>query len=252
MVQKPGELLNLYIIISRYEKPSLSFCRNYNRYLWRWFELFVDFCVSINSCIIRTSQWFPVWRHRTPSSQMCLPFASCLTVEGYPPEASFLERIIHTGFILTYLYMVRINSTKRSSVRLPILRPCEMREAWSGRGFSGASAIELYIKGSRVAYGTWLSRWETFVSCPRVNSPPCLVKTIRGAREEGRVGTGAGAVREEFRLANEDYTSKLCSKCHEVPEPMLDHNRRPIHATRRCRTRSCSILCTWCACGIGT
>lgn len=41
---------------------------------------------------------------------------------------------------------------------------------------------------------------------------------------------------------NEDYTSKLRSKRHEVLEPMLDKQRKPIYAVRHCLTTSCAHL----------
>ncbi|CAN0456257.1 unnamed protein product, partial [Laminaria digitata] len=42
-----------------------------------------------------------------------------------------------------------------------------------------------------------------------------------------------------YRAVNEDYTSKLCSECKEVLDPMLDKKNKPIHAVRRCPTTSC-------------
>ncbi|CAN0280585.1 unnamed protein product, partial [Scytosiphon promiscuus] len=46
----------------------------------------------------------------------------------------------------------------------------------------------------------------------------------------------------EFRGVNEDYTSKLCSKYHEVLQPMLDERSKPIYTVRRCPTTSCVRL----------
>ncbi|CAN0407184.1 unnamed protein product, partial [Laminaria digitata] len=56
---------------------------------------------------------------------------------------------------------------------------------------------------------------------------------------EKRVGGGEGPVGVSYRAVNEDYTSKLCSECKEVLEPMLDKKNKPIHAVRRCPTTSC-------------
>ncbi|CAN0431504.1 unnamed protein product, partial [Laminaria digitata] len=81
-----------------------------------------------------------------------------------------------------------------------------------------------------VAYGD-----ATFVSRGRFPGP---VKTIRRETEK-RVGGGEGPVGVSYRAVNEDYTSKLCSECKEVLEPMLDKKNKPIHAVRRCPTTSC-------------
>ena len=80
-----------------------------------------------------------------------------------------------------------------------------------------------------------------FVSRGRFSGP---VKAIRRELEK-RVGieTGPGSVGVVFREVNEDYTSKLCLKCHEVLEPRLGQNHRPIHVVRRCRTTSSVRLC---------
>ncbi|CAM9600691.1 unnamed protein product, partial [Laminaria digitata] len=84
-----------------------------------------------------------------------------------------------------------------------------------------------------VAYGD-----ATFVSRGRFPGP---VKIIRREIEK-RVGGGEGPVGVSYRAVNEDYTdytSKLCSKCKEVLEPMLDEKNKPIHAVRRCQSTSC-------------
>ncbi|CAM9738317.1 unnamed protein product [Laminaria digitata] len=86
-----------------------------------------------------------------------------------------------------------------------------------------------------VAYGE-----ATFVSRGRFPGP---VKTIRREIEK-RDGGGAGPVGLSYRAVNEYYTSKLCSKCKEVLEPMLDEKNKPIHAVRRCQSTSC-VWCLW-------
>ncbi|CAM9812536.1 unnamed protein product, partial [Laminaria digitata] len=81
-----------------------------------------------------------------------------------------------------------------------------------------------------VAYGA-----ATFVSRGRFPGP---VKTLRREIEK-RAAAGEGPVGVSYRAVNEDYTSKLCSDCKEVLEPMLDKEHNPIHAVRRCPTTSC-------------
>jgi len=44
---------------------------------------------------------------------------------------------------------------------------------------------------------------------------------------------------EDIHPVNEDYTSKLCSSCHQRLEPMLDEEGRAIHAVRRCNFSEC-------------
>ena len=43
---------------------------------------------------------------------------------------------------------------------------------------------------------------------------------------------------------NDDYTSKLFSRCNEVLEPTRDKRSKPIHAVRRCLTTS-YVLRVW-------
>ena len=75
------------------------------------------------------------------------------------------------------------------------------------------------------------------------NRLPGPVKPIRREIEKRRgIGTGLVQVGVSFREVKEDYTSKLCSKCNMVLEPMLDQKHKPIHAVRRYLTTSCVRL----------
>ena len=64
-------------------------------------------------------------------------------------------------------------------------------------------------------------------------SLPGPVKAVR--RELQRRG-------EDIHLVNEDYTSMLCSSCHERLEPMFDEEGRAIHAVRRCHNSECNRM----------
>ena len=76
-----------------------------------------------------------------------------------------------------------------------------------------------------IAYGN-----ATFTTRGRFPGP---VKAVR--RHLQRRG-------EDLHLVDEDYTSKLCSDCHEALEPMRDGNGRAIHAVRRCTNSDCERM----------
>lgn len=113
-----------------------------------------------------------------------------------------------------------------------------------GRQFSRASPIESFVTSSRVTTGTdvVVTYGAASFNCKGIH--PGRVKTLRSEVEK-RVGIGTGpsggggaASGEEV---NEDYTSKVCSKCHEVLTPMLDERRGIFNSVRvrYCSTTSC-------------
>merc|ERR1712176_851568 len=65
---------------------------------------------------------------------------------------------------------------------------------------------------------------------------------VVGAQRRRRMWRRKAGLEEDIHLVNEDYTSMLCSSCHERLEPMFDEEGRAIHAVRRCHNSECNRM----------
>ena len=76
-----------------------------------------------------------------------------------------------------------------------------------------------------VAFGAGM-----FSSCSKGHCPGPVKGVRRALRSRG----------VEVSDVNEDYTSQLCSACHQKVEPMYGENGgKAIHSVRRCKTTNC-------------